>query len=69
MSRIINADNSVVGKSSIHKVTLKMLLFQSALMDNYIEGLTREQSFPSFFSPSQEQPVTSLQKCCDDLNF
>lgn len=69
MSRITNADNSVVRQSCIHKETLKMLLFQPALMDNSIEGLTRKQSFSSFFNPSQEQPVTSLQKCSDDLIF
>lgn len=42
MSRITNTDNSVVRKSCIHKITLKTLLFQPALMDDYIEGLTRK---------------------------
>lgn len=34
MIRITNADNSVVRKNCIHKITLKMLLFQPALADN-----------------------------------
>lgn len=34
MIRITNADNSLVRKNCIHKITLKMLLFQQAIADN-----------------------------------